>query len=89
MDNNKILDEFVRNYYSTLGTSVYGNPVQVSAEDTALVIIDAQTCVLKEYFVEGYKAMGIDVEPLMPALDQLGENTDKALANIKKNLGQM
>lgn len=86
MDNNKILDEFVRSYYGTLGTSVYGNPVPVNAEDTVLVIIDAQTCVKKEYFVEGYKAMGIDVEPLMPALDQLGENTDKALANIKKIL---
>jgi len=88
MDNNKILNEFVRDYYGTLGTSVYGNPVPVSAEDTALVIIDAQTCVKKEYFVEGYKAMGIDVEPLMPALNQLGENTVKALANIKKILSK-
>ncbi len=88
MDNNRILDEFVRSYYGTLGTSVYGSPVAISAEDTALVIIDAQKCVKKEYFVEGYKAMGIDVEPLMPALNQLGENTDKALANIEKILNK-
>lgn len=88
MDNNKILDEFVRNYYGQLGSGVYGNPVAISAEDTALVIIDAQYCVKKEYFVEGYKAMGIDVEPMMPALDQLEKNTNAALANIKKILGK-
>jgi len=88
MDNNKILDEFVRGYYGTLGTSVYAQPVPISGEDTALIIIDAQTCIKKSYFVEGYKAMGIDVEPLMPALDQLGENTDKALANIQKILAK-
>lgn len=85
MDNN-ILNEFVENYYGTLGTSVYGEPVHISSEETALVIIDAQTCVKKEYFVEGYKAIGIDVEPLMPALNQLSENTEKVLKNINKIL---
>lgn len=88
MDNNKVLDEFVRDYYGTLAGGVYGKPVPVSADDTALVIIDAQACVKEEYFVEGYKAMGVDVKPLMPALDQLGENTDKALTNIAKILGK-
>jgi len=88
MDNNRILDEFVRSYYGALVTSVYGNPVQVSAEGTVLVIIDAQTCVKKDYFVEAYKAMGIDVEPFMPALNQLEQNTDKALVNIEKILNK-
>ncbi len=88
MDNNKILNEFVKNYYGTLGTSVYGKPVPLSKDDTALVIIDAQTCVKKEFFVEGYKAMGVDVEPLMPALNQLGCNTDAALANISSILNK-
>lgn len=86
MEGNKILDEFVRSYYGTLATSVYGNPVPVNAEDTVLVIIDAQTCVKRDYFIEGYKAIGIDVEPLLPALNQLGQNTDKALVNIEKIL---
>ena len=88
MDNNKVLDEFVRGYYAQLGTGVYGNPVPISAKDTALVLIDVQECVTEEYFVEGFKAMGMDVEPLMPALDQLGENTNKVLANIEKILAK-
>ena len=83
MDNNKALNEFVAQYYGQLAAGVYAEPVAVSAEDTALVIIDAQKCVTKEYFVEGYKAMGVDVAPLMPVLDQLEENTNKALANIE------
>lgn len=86
MDNNAILNEFVRNYYGMLAEGVYGKPMDITPEKTALVLIDVQECVKKEYFVEGYKAMGIDVEPIMPALDQLGENTDKALANIQKIL---
>jgi nicotinamidase-related amidase len=88
MEGNKILDEFVRSYYGTLATSVYGNPVPVNAEDTVLVIIDAQTCVKRDYFIDGYKAIGIDVEPLLPALNQLGQNTDKALVNIEKILNK-
>ncbi len=88
MDNNKALNEFVAQYYGQLAAGVYAEPVAVSAEDTALVIIDAQKCVTKEYFAEGYKAMGVDVEPLMPVLNQLEENTSKALANIEKILGK-
>ncbi len=82
----EILNEFTKSYYQQLSDGVYGKPVDVSSEDTALILIDIQTCVLKEFFVEGYKAMGIDVEPMMPALDQLGENTDRTLANIEKIL---
>ena len=88
MDNNKVLDEFVRGYYAQLASGVYGEPVPISAKDTALVLIDVQECVTEEYFVEGFKAMGMDVEPLMPALDQLGENTNKVLANIEKILAK-
>ena len=86
MDNNKALNEFVAQYYGQLAAGVYNKPVEVSAEDTVLIIIDAQKCVKKEYFVEGYKAMGVDVEPLMPVLNQLEENTEAALANIQKVL---
>ncbi|MEE0741161.1 MAG: isochorismatase family cysteine hydrolase [Emergencia sp.] len=88
MDNNKALNEFVAAYYGQLADAVYANPVKISKEETALIIIDAQKCVKKEYFVEGYKAMGVDVEPLMPVLDQLEENTDAALANIEKILNK-
>lgn len=88
MDNNKALNEFTTQYYAQLASGVYNEPVKVGAEDTALIIIDAQKCVTKEYFVEGYKAMGIDVQPLMPVLDQLGENTEQSLCNIEKILSK-
>ncbi|MCI8608097.1 MAG: cysteine hydrolase [Firmicutes bacterium] len=86
MDNNQALNEFVAQYYGQLASGVYNQPVKLSKEETALVIIDAQKCVTKEYFVEGYKAMGVDVEPLMPALNQLEENTNAALKNIERVL---
>ncbi len=83
MDNNKALNEFVESYYGQLSESVYKQPVPISPDDTVLVIIDAQKCITKEYFIEEYKSMGIDVKPLMPVLNQLEENTDEALNNIK------
>lgn len=88
MDNNKVLDEFVRNYYAQMAEGVYGTPISLDPEDTALILIDVQTCVTEEYFVEGFKAMGMDVEPLMPALDQLGENIGETLANIERVLNK-
>ena len=57
MDNNAILDEFTRNYYGQLAGGVYGTPVPIQPEETALVIIDAQRCIEEDYFVDAYKAM--------------------------------
>ncbi|MBF4695560.1 cysteine hydrolase family protein [Fusibacter ferrireducens] len=88
MDNNKVLDEFVANYYGALIDSVYKEPVDITPTETALIIIDAQKCITKEYFVKGYEAMGIDVEPMMTALNQLEENTNRALFNIEKILNK-
>ncbi len=86
MDNNKALNEFTANYYGQLASGVYGTPVPVSAKDTALILIDIQKCLTKEYFVKEFKALGIDVDPFMPVLDQLDENTNKTLKNIEKIL---
>jgi len=86
MDNNKALNEFTANYYGQLSSGVYGTPVPVSAKDTALILIDIQKCLTKEYFVKEFKAMDIDVDPIMPVLDQLEENTNKTLKNIEKIL---
>jgi len=86
MDNNKALNEFTAQYYGQLAAGVYNEPMSINAKETALIIIDAQKCITKEYFVEGYRAMGIDVEPLMPVLNQLEENTNIALNNIEKIL---
>ncbi|SFE34682.1 Nicotinamidase-related amidase [Peptostreptococcaceae bacterium pGA-8] len=88
MDNNKILNEFVENYYGTLASGVYSKPVDITPNNTALIIIDAQKCITKEYFVNAYRSMGIDVDPLMPALNQLELNTNKVLLNIRKILNK-
>ena len=53
MDNNKALNEFVESYYGQLSESVYKQPVPISPDDTVLVIIDAQKCITKEYFIIG------------------------------------
>lgn len=87
MDNNKMLNEFTESYYGMLAKGVYGEPVPVNAEDTVLIIIDAQKCIEKDYYIKAYKESGVDVEPLMPIFDQLGENTSKTLKNIEKILG--
>ena len=86
MDNNKALNEFTENYYGMLANGVYKDPVPVNPEETALVIIDAQKCITKEYYIKAYKDSGVDVEPLMPIFNQLGENTDMTLKNIEKIL---
>lgn len=86
MNNTKILDEFARSYYEKLAKDVYADPVNITPEDTALIIIDAQNCLKKEYLIEEYNAMGIDTAPFLPALNQLEENTNAALMNIQKIL---
>lgn len=86
MERKQLLNDFVESYYGMLGKSVYAQPVQVSKEDTALVLIDVQECITKEYFMESFRQMGMDVEPLMPALDELEANTNKTLENIEKVL---
>ncbi len=88
MNKNKELNEFTRNYYGQLSGSVYSNPVPISSKDTALIIIDAQKCITKEYFIEVYNSLNIDVEPFMPILDQLEENTNVSLNNIQKILNK-
>ena len=40
MDKNNALNEFVESYYGQLSDLVYKNPVMLSPEETALIIID-------------------------------------------------
>lgn len=80
------LNQFVESYYKGLADGVYNIPMPISSEDTVLVLIDVQNCITKEYFVEAYDNAGIDVEPLMPVLEELGENVEKTLNNIEKIL---
>ena len=58
MDYNKALNEFTAQYYQQLASGVYNKPMEVGAEDTALVIIDAQKCVTKGIFCRGLQGHG-------------------------------
>ena len=80
------LNEFTRTYYAGLGTSVYADPVPISAQDTALVLIDIQECITKDYYVQSLTAMGVDTEPLLGVLDLMQENIQQALDNIERLL---
>ncbi len=88
MDNNASLNEFARQYYGLLGGSVYKDPVEISKDNTALVIIDAQYCITKDYYLKSFAAMGFDATPFLAALDQLETNTNQTLGNIEKILNK-
>lgn len=81
------LNEFTENYYKGLADGVYADPMPIDPEETALVLIDVQTCLTTEYFTEGFKAMGMDVEPMKPVLEAIGENIKPTIANIERILG--
>ncbi|MCF8108483.1 MAG: cysteine hydrolase [Desulfohalobiaceae bacterium] len=77
------LDDFVNQYYKGLADSVYGTPIPLSSDDTALVIIDAQTSISQEYYTEAFKGFGMDVETIKPLLDEIGRNLKATLDNIE------
>lgn len=76
------LNEFANMYY---GNFKY-EPVPLDKEETALVLIDVQDCLTKEYYTKVFKYMGQDVEALQPVLDELGEYIDEKIENISKIL---
>ena len=80
------LDDFVNQYYKGLADGVYANPIPLSKEDTALVIIDAQTSISQEYYTEAFKSFGMDVDALKPLLDEMGNQLKTTLDKIEKIL---
>lgn len=80
------LDQLARAYYESVGSAVYAKPVPVSPENTALILIDVQNCLTKDYYMAAYQAAGYDLEPLMPALEELDAFVGRALENIGKVL---
>lgn len=80
------LNEMARAYYESIGSAVYANPVPVSPEDTALILIDVQNCLTKDYYMAAYQAAGYDLAPLMPALNELDAYVSRVLDNIGKVL---
>lgn len=80
------LNDFTANYYKGLADGVYKDPMSINPEETALVLIDVQTCLTTKYFVDGFKAMGVDVEPMMPVLEAIDENIRPTISNIERIL---
>ena len=80
------LNEMARAYYESIGSAVYANPVPVSPEDTALILIDVQNCLTKDYYMAAYQAAGYDLAPLMSALNELDAYVSRVLDNIGKVL---
>ena len=80
------LNAFVNQYYQGLADMVYAKPVELNKEDTALVLIDAQSCLTPEFYAEFFKSVGMDVEALKPILEAIGTNLEQTLGNIEKVL---
>ncbi|HWQ78163.1 MAG TPA: isochorismatase family cysteine hydrolase [Anaerovoracaceae bacterium] len=76
------LNEFANLYYSNF---VYP-PVPLDPKETALVLIDVQDCLTKDYYEKFFKMIGQDVDALAPVLDELGAYVDEKLENIGKVL---
>ncbi len=82
------LNEFTAQYYGGLAASVYSEPIPMSKEDTALVLIDVQDQVTRDYHEEHLKAMGMDVSGMGPIFDEIESIISGALGNIEKILGK-
>jgi nicotinamidase-related amidase len=82
------LNEYVRSYYEAAGNYVYANPVPLDPKDTALVLIDVQNDLTRDYFEAKWKSEGLNMEELQPVLEELGIYMGKALSNIGKVLSK-
>ena len=80
------LDQFAQAYYQMAGAAVYAKPVPVSPEDTALILIDVQDCLTRDYYEAACRAAGMDMEALAPAMVELEQFIGGTLDNIGKVL---
>jgi nicotinamidase-related amidase len=80
------LNQFAAQYYGGLAASVYKDPYPIDKSTTALVLIDVQDQVSKDYFEEYLAKLGFDVSTLGPVLDEIDEIVTDAVTNIKKIL---
>lgn len=76
------LNEFANLYYSNFCYA----PIPLAPKETALVLIDVQDCLTKDYYTKTLKMLGQDVEALQPVLNELGAYVDEKIENIGKVL---
>lgn len=88
MADDAALNEFVQNYYGGLGGTVYADPMPVDPADTALVLIDIQKCISKDFYVEAFKGYGMAIEPIEPILDLMEQHLQAALGNVERVLSE-
>ena len=80
------LDQFGKLYYDMVGAAVYSKPAPVSPEDTALILIDVQDCLTRDYYEAACRAAGMDMEELAPAMEELERFVGGTLENIGRVL---
>lgn len=80
------LNEFAAQYYGGLGAKVYADPIKLDPQESALVLIDVQDCLTREYFEYVLPYMGIDVNSIQDVLDELDEYVTEIFSNIEKIL---
>jgi len=80
------LNEFAAQYYGGLGAKVYADPIRLDPKETALVLIDVQDCLTREYFEYALPYMGIDVHSIKDVLDELHLYVSDVITNIEKIL---
>ena len=80
------LNEFTAQYYKGLSSTVYKDPVPLDKSDTALILIDVQDQVSRDYFEEYLEKIGFDTSALGQVLDEIEEIVKGTLANIEKIL---
>lgn len=80
------LNEFAAQYYGGLGAKVYADPIKLDPQESALVLIDVQDCLTREYFEYVLPYMGIDVNSIQDVLGELNEYVEETFSNIEKIL---
>jgi nicotinamidase-related amidase len=88
METEMNLNEFTAQYYGGLSSTVYKDPTPLSAESTALVLIDVQDQVTRDYYEEYFPKLGFDVSGLAQVLGEMEDFVGGALGNIERILAK-
>ena len=82
------LNDFAAQYYGGLAASVYKDPVPLNKDDTALILIDVQDQLTRDYYEEYLTKIGFDISGLGQVLDEIEEFVNGTLVNIEKILAK-
>lgn len=90
-----MLNELVNMYYDIGGQFVYGEAMEISKEDTALILIDVQSCITREHYEEYFGSplikellaeTDLDEAKFAEFFDELGAYINPRLDNVARVL---